>query len=164
MKHFEPWEFDLTRWGGRDWFSQMDPNLLLILDASREEHGQPVHISPVRGALGRPHSGSTDHDPERNSARTVRAADVFVDGVRTPEDVQAFVQVLRNAGASAIGVYPHWRDATGKTRVGFHVGYRPSRQSNPALWGMMRDEPKGPQRVISLDQAVALVGTEPGSV
>ena len=156
LRYFEPHEFERR---GRNWYADMSVALMQGVDVLRHKHGQPIHISPHRGALGRPGSGSQDHDPDRNNGE-VRGMDVFPDGLYTPADVQAFVKLVEEVGLTAIGVYPHWVSGSGKVRPGLHLGWRPDRQRNPARWGMIRYEPRGPQNMVGLDQAVRLVGTE----
>ena len=156
LRYFTPAEFERR---GRNWYADMSTALLERVDVLRYKHGQPIHISPRGGALGRPGSGSRDHDPEENGGE-VRGMDVFPDGLHTPADVQAFVKLAEEVGLTAIGVYPHWVSGSGKVRPGLHLGWRTDRADNPARWGMIRYEPKGPQRIVGLDQAVSLVGTE----
>lgn len=156
LRYFQPHEFERR---GRNWYADMSVSLLERVDVLRHKYGQAIHISPHRGALGRPGSGSRDHDPERNAGE-VRGMDVFPDGLYTPEDVRAFVKLAEDVGLTAIGVYPHWVAASGRVRPGLHLGWRPSRRRNPARWGMIRYELRGPQDMVGLDQAVALVGTE----
>lgn len=157
LNHFSRSEF--TR-GGVDWFDQMSAALLRKADALREDHGQAIHISPHPRALGRPGSGSTDHDPDRNGG-IVCAMDVFPDGIETPDQMAEFVRKAEARGLTALGVYPHWQDGAGNTRAGVHLGWRPDRVGNPARWGMVRKEPLGPQHVVGIDQAIERVGSEP---
>ena len=156
LRYFTPAEFERR---GRNWYEDMSVALMEGVDVLRHYHGHPIHISPHGGALGRPGSGSRDHDPQENGGE-VRGMDVFPDGLHTAEDVQAFVKLAEEVGLTAIGVYPHWVSGSGKVRPGLHLGWRPDRADNPARWGMIRYEPQGPQRMVGMDQAVSLVGTE----
>jgi hypothetical protein len=158
--YFAPWEFDLTGAGGEDWYSRMSPMVLDLLEQLRERHGAKIEISPHPRALGRylGESSQSDHNVDR--WKEVRAADVFPDMPQTPKATREFLELCREAGVSAVGVYPHWRNRLGEYQIGFHIGYRPDRYGNPGLWGLIRTA-NGTTKTVSIHDAIALAGRPP---
>jgi hypothetical protein len=164
MKWFKPHEFDRTSVGGQDWWPHMNPILLERLDNLRTELGSPIAISPHREALGRRMGASfSDHNFERWG--DVRAADIFPTIEQTSAAAQEFVELIRRCKFSAIGCYPHWKNRQGIQQVGFHVGYRPSREDSvPALWGMIKPTQRSSQHMVALPEAFRRVGIKPGEI
>jgi len=149
----------LTPYGGEDWYDRMAPEVLALLQALRERHGAPIHISPHPRALGRHLGDGSQSDHNFDRWQEVRAADVFPEMPQTPEATRKFMDLCREVGVSAIGVYPHWRNRHGRYQTGFHIGHRPGREGNPALWGLIRL----PERLktVSIHDAIAYAGTPP---
>lgn len=136
LRYFEPSEFDLTAYGGENWWDRMSPELLQLLDRVRGIHGDVIEISPHPRALGRYGEHiSSDHAFDR--WQEVRAADIFPAMPQNPESAMRFLDACLEAGVSAIGVYPHWTNRHGNRQTGFHIGYRPERIGNPAKWGLV---------------------------
>jgi len=149
----------LTPHGGEDWYGRMAPEVLQLLEDLRERHGAPIRISPHPRALGRYLDDGSQSDHSVDRWQEVRAADVFPEMPQTPEATRKFLDLCREVGVSAIGVYPHWRNRYGRYQIGFHVGYRPDREGNPALWGLIRHN--GTTKTINIYDAVAYAGTQP---
>ncbi|HSH25400.1 MAG TPA: hypothetical protein VLA13_07670, partial [Massilibacterium sp.] len=74
LTYFSRSEFDR---GGRNWFNDMCPSLLVRLDVLRNMWGAPIVISPHPDAIGR----EDDTDSQHNIRKwgEVRAVDVFFD-------------------------------------------------------------------------------------
>lgn len=162
LTHFAPWEFDLRRYGGENWWSHMQPELLELLDKVREAWGRPIGISPISGALGRYRGLSySDHNFER--WKQVRAADVFPVMEQNPSSARMFFEVCMSQGVTAVGCYPHWINRHGNQQCGWHIGYRPERTDTPATWGMIRYKRRGRQHMVPIDQAMFRVGQPPRS-
>lgn len=162
LKYFQPWEFDLSRHNGQDWWPHMQPELLELLDKVRDAWGRPIGISPIRGALGRRLKLSfSDHNVDR--WKMVRAADVFPVMDQSPSAARMFFEVCKSAGVTAIGCYPHWINGHGNQQCGWHIGYRPERTDTPATWGMIRYKRRGIQHMVSIDHAIFRVGQPPRS-
>ena len=129
LKYFSPDEF-------RQWWGQMNPELLQKLDAFRERWGAPVRISPASGALGR-HDGITGTSQHNVDAwGEVRAVDVFpmvpagrggYAYISSRADRERAYQTARAVGFTGIGLYTD-------TSPGdmLHVDVRP--QTNVATW------------------------------
>jgi hypothetical protein len=162
LRFFQPWEFDLRPYGGQDWWPQMDPELLLLLDKVRASWGQKIEISPIRGALGR-HMKLSYSDHNIHRWPMVRAADVFPLMQQTPSAAQMFLEVCKDCGVTAIGCYPHWINKDGNQQCGWHIGYRPERTDSPAMWGMIRYKRRGIQHMVPINHAIFRVGQPPRS-
>lgn len=116
------------------YFELISPRLLVLLDLFRFRWGGPVDISPAPGAVGRyvgPDKGS-DHNIDKWGE--VRAVDVMPRGLATVYDMRRAVELARDCGFTAIGIYPHWRPS-----AGLHLGVREGRKmGEPAMWGAVR--------------------------
>ena len=162
MKWFKPHEFNRTPVGGQDWWPHMNEVLLEKLDSLRDSLGSPIIVSPHRGALGR-HMGPSFSDHNFSKWGDVRAADIFPTIEQTSEAAKEFVELIKQCRFSAIGCYPHWKNRHGVQQVGFHVGYRPSREEgSPALWGMIRPTPRSSQHMVAITEAYRHIGLKPG--
>ena len=110
LKYFSASEFGL-------WWPFMNRDLLLALDAFREEWGSPVQISPVNGTLGRILYANEDgFESGHNLLRwgTVRAVDFFPrfeDGsyIATEAQRRRAYEIAINAGFEGIGLYTDTR-------------------------------------------------------
>ncbi len=126
LRHFTPGEF-------REWWWDMDPQLLSLLDEQREQWGAPIRISKDDGALGR-HLGpmsESRHNIDRWGK--VQAADIILAGMVTRSDVRRAVDIARDLGFGGIGLYPHWQQG-----AGLHVDVRPREGGHIATWGRIR--------------------------
>lgn len=113
-----------------DWFDQMDPRLLVMLDILRHRWRRPIRISAHPAALGR-RDGNSESQHNVDRWGQVRAADVQPAGVETEEEAYQFYLAAKGVGFTGIGVYPHWVNG-----VGFHLDVRADRDpGNPAVWG-----------------------------
>lgn len=157
LRYFAPDEF-------RNWWGQMSPRLLVLLDVLRYSWGQPIIVSPAEGALGRHDAGESQHNIDQWGE--VRAADVMPDGIGRASQVRQCVEDARVLGFTGIGVYPHWSPSPG-----LHLDVRESRDlGDPATWGALsvdratqgqrqRGSERGGQVYLSLDEAVAAFPT-----
>ena len=69
LEYFKPAEFG-------EWWPVMNKKLLLALDKTRGEWGQPFFISPVTGAIGRDdHTSGSFHNVQKHGE--VKAIDFF---------------------------------------------------------------------------------------
>lgn len=138
--------------GDRDWFPDMDPRLLALLDVFRHLWGAPVAISPHPAALGRllPLEALSDHNFTRH--RAVLAADVMPKGMHSRAAAARALQLARDVTFTAIGLYPDWQPA-----AGLHLAIRRDREPGaPALWGAVRQNDR--QVYVTLEQALARLG------
>lgn len=136
--------------GGRNWYSDMDPRLLILMDVFRHRWGRPVQISPHPKALGRVMDESKLSDHNFTRWGVVLAADVMPEGMDTRADAEHALELANEIGLTSIGLYPHWQPGPG-----LHLGTRREcRPGGPALWGAVRNE-HGKQVYCTLDQAVA---------
>ena len=146
---FQPHEFGPTIQRTEDWWQEMDPRLLILLDVFRSNWGYRVRISKHSMALGR-HDGPEDegdHNIDRHDA--VLAADCFIEGVNSREDAEKAMELAEMVGFTAIGVYPDWRGG-----FGMHLGTRRCREpGNPATWGAI--DQGGRQVYVSVDRALS---------
>ena len=158
LPNFPAHEFNLTKFGGEDWWPKMSRKVLESLQAVRNFHGQPVSISPHKAALGRRNGPASASDHNIDRWGEVRCADVFPANVSTPDDARKFVDMAFRAGFNSVGVYPHWRNGRGQQQCGFHLGFRPDATRN-ATWGFVRETLHGPQRMVGMEEALSLVGS-----
>lgn len=138
---------------GEQWFYEMDPRLLVLLDVFRYQwharSGQGVIISPHPKALGR-YDGAklSDHNVELHNQ--VQAADVMPLGMNHRSDAEAAVGMATDCCFTAIGFYPDWNP-----HPGLHLGVRYDRQpGDPHLWGGIRPDPEGEQEYVTLTEAL----------
>jgi hypothetical protein len=160
LRHFKPYEFDLRPHGGEDWWSRMSSEILLLVDEVREQHGAIIEVSPHVSALGR-YLGLSFSDHNFDRWKEVRAIDVFPAMDQTSAAALKFLGVCKKVGVGAIGCYPHWTNKNGLQQIGFHLGYRPERTDNPALWGMIRYKKRGTQHMVPIHTAMELAGRPP---
>lgn len=159
MDWFKEKEFDLTEYGGEDWFDKMMPEVISSLDKTRSRHGRRIDISPVRGALGRRLGPFSSSDHNYDKWKEVRCSDVFPSGIKTPDDAKLFEDIAISCGFNAIGIYPHWRNGRGRQQCGFHLGIRPGIH-RIARWGFVRENLSSRQTMVSYYDAIRLVGVE----
>ena len=131
LYNFKPHEFGPTPQRAEDWWPNMDPRALVLIDVFRSNWGQRVRVSRHEAALGR-HDGPDDEgDHNIDFHEYVLAIDCFPEGVETREDAEEAVELAKQVGFTAIGAYPDWRGG-----FGMHLGTRRSREPGyPALWG-----------------------------
>jgi hypothetical protein len=157
LYHFTESEFER---GGRNWFSDMSPRLLVCLDICRyrwsEYHHEsmPITISQHPQAIGRIEPTYVVSDHNFAGHNEVRGIDVLPEGMVTREDAEAFVRIATESGVTAIGLYPFW-----KPQAGIHLGdRRTARPGSPATWGGIPSKDKlGEQDYISLNDALELM-------
>lgn len=132
--------------GGRNWFTLMDPRLLVLLDVFRFRWGRPVEISGHPDALGRVLGPTelSDHNLSRHGA--VLAADVLPEGCSSRSDLQRAMALAVEIGFTSIGIYPDWHPSPG-----LHLGVRHERRpGDPAVWGAVHT-PQGQKYVTVAD-------------
>ena len=137
LYHFKPPEFNR---GGTNWYSDMSPRLLVLLDVYRTMWGLPVSISGHNKAVGRclGRDNTTQHNIERWGE--VRAVDCFPSGME-PTSVADAVQLADEIGFTGIGLYPQWRNNKGEVQPGLHLDVRSDRRpGDPATWGYLNGE------------------------
>ena len=151
LRYFTPDEF-------REWWPQMSPRLLVMLDVLRHQWGQPIEISPADKAIGRKAGASlTQHNIDKWGE--VRAVDIFPAGVTTVDEAERFWALIKRVGFTGRGVYP---DAL--PSVMFHVDVRVDRNpGEPAEWGALRRMISRPAedddwRYVSVEEALREVG------
>jgi hypothetical protein len=144
LRHFSKGEF------GPYW-DLMDSELLELLDEFRELWGEPVTISPARGAIGRTY-GNGFHNHRKHG--TVKAVDVFPKGMVTRGDFDraydALLEAKRrlNIDNIGIGLYPDWQPSPG---LHIDVGDR-DKASGIASWSGLSRGPNGEQKYFSLEE------------
>lgn len=125
----------------REWWPQMSPRLLTLLDVLRYRLNVPITISASPQALGRNlgPDAQTAHNVDKWGA--VLAVDCFVAGV---DDQPAANFVLKTAielGFTGIGFYPDWTNNQDQIQSGWHFDVRPNRKmGSPATWGKVNGE------------------------
>ena len=142
IRYFTPNEF-LGFW------ALMDKSLLALLDEFRHRWGAPVRISPAQGAVGRTY-GSGFHNYRKHGS--VKAVDVFPEGLRTKEDYdrarEILVAVKGDLGIPDIGIglYPDWKPAPG---LHIDVGDR-GKDDGIGEWSGLATGPNGEQQYFSI--------------
>lgn len=127
VRYFEPWEFERQ---GRQWWNDLSPRLLIMLDVLRHRWGKPIHISDDLYAIGRRlgQRGTSQHNIDHYGE--VRAVDIKPDGIANKEDAYAFCLLAMELGFTGVGWYV-WNDSWFA-----HVDVRHDRQPGyPATWG-----------------------------
>jgi hypothetical protein len=145
LYYFDESEFER---GGRNWFPDMDPRLLVLLDVFRHRWGRRIAISAHPAALGRlmDRAANSDHNFTRWGA--VLAADVMPAGMISREDGEHALELANEVGFTSIGIYPDWHPGPG-----LHLGVRPGCvPGRPALWGAVNDS--GTQAYVAIDKAL----------
>lgn len=129
LENFKEGEF-------REWWYQMSPRLLTMLDLLRYRLGSAIDISKADEALGRELGPDKQSEHNVDLWGEVLAVDCFVSGVYFRAQAEAVVDEAKKLGFTGIGVYPGWKNNKGEQQVGFHLGVRPTRKmGNPSLWG-----------------------------
>ncbi|MCB0256003.1 MAG: hypothetical protein KDI55_19965 [Anaerolineae bacterium] len=125
-----------------NWFDQMNPRLLVILDVLRfnwsEYRGEdsPIILSPAAGALGRQLGEESISDHNIDRWKTVNGVDAMPAGLKTREDANVFRLLARDATVNALGLYPDWEIRPGQPSPGLHIGVRAHRKPGDlAVWG-----------------------------
>lgn len=144
LQHFTPDEF-------RQWWPEMNQELLQKLDAFREAWGHPVRISPAEGSLGR-HDGEFGTSQHNVDAwGEVRAADVFpmvpagASGYRylvNEEERRRAYETARAVGFTGIGLYT---DTSPGNML--HVDVRPT--AEVATWSRVNGQYLGIGQVLA---------------
>ncbi len=146
LNHFTASEFGV-------WWPLMSADLLLKLDAFREQWGAPVEISRADGALGR-HGGENDKS-QHNIDRwgQVLAADLMpkvADGqggyryMQTREERNRAFAIAKAVGFTGIGIYTD-------TNPGnlLHVDVRKTNTERVATWSRVNKQYKGILEVLA---------------
>ena len=121
----------------------MSPHLLNVLDNFREDWGDRVFISTHPQALGRRLGPNSHSQHNVDLWGQVRAADLFPDGMNTPDDFARAYECAKSAGASGVGIY------TDTTSPMIHLDVRQSTTpDNPAKWSRVRGEYLGIEEVM----------------
>lgn len=131
VRFFEPWEFERN---GVQWWHQMSPRLLILLDVFRFQWGAPVRVSGHELAVGRKlgPDALTQHNVDRYGE--VRAVDVQPQGMLDRDDAQRAIMLAEAIGFTGIGLYPHWAGG-----AGLHLDIRHERDPGyPNTWGGVR--------------------------
>lgn len=138
LNHFKSSEF-------RGW--KMSIRLLCFLDLFRERLGLPVHISPVKGAIGRDGNGTSQHFWENWDE--VRAIDVLPEGL-TKENAKDYITLAQECGFKGVGIYPHWDPSPG-----MHLDVR---DDSFTTWAGIDKLQKGVviQEYVSVDYAILM--------
>jgi hypothetical protein len=131
------------------WWDQMSPRLLVLLDLLRYRHGGPILISAHDYALGR-ELGPDDHSQHNiDKWGEVRAADVMFPRIKVQADAEHLVLIAKQCGFTGIGIGPEWIP-----HFGAHLDVRHEREpGRPATWGYVRGK-KGKQITVSLEDAL----------
>lgn len=140
MKHFKPEEFG-------EYWGLMDDDLLIVIDKFRTLWGRPVRVSPAKGAIGRT-TGSSFHNYVLHGK--VKAIDLMPSVMYNVSDRRHAFDCAEVAGATGIGLYPHWRPYQG---IHIDIGERPGRGvGNPARWaGILRE---GKQVYVAIEEVL----------
>jgi hypothetical protein len=134
LYNFRPSEFNR---GGTNWYDDMCPRLLVLLDLLRYQLDSPVVISPVTGATGR--NAGKDNRSQHNFDRwaQVRGVDFFVPGVSAHRVIATMIQL----GFTGIGLYPDGFIGTVK-QPRYHGDTRRDRlPGEPATWASVNKTP-----------------------
>tara|TARA_R110000868_G_scaffold127605_2_gene335407 strand:- start:3164 stop:3607 length:444 start_codon:yes stop_codon:yes gene_type:complete len=141
MQYFEPSEF-------REWYTQMSPRLLTLLDVLRFTIGKSIIISPDKDALGR-HLGPTEmscHNVDVHGE--VLAVDFFCPWINGEDQVRHIFNTMRGLGFTGIGVYADTHYG-GKPCPMFHGDVRPTeKMGSPATWGRVNG------KYVSINEAI----------
>jgi len=128
MQYFTPAEF-------REWYSDMSPRLLTLLDVLRFTLGKSIVISPVDGALGRKKGPSDLSCHNIDVWGEVLAVDLFCPWIKSEDEVRHVFNRMRELGFTGIGVYSDTKFG-GKPMPMFHGDVRPTeKMGHPATWG-----------------------------
>lgn len=128
MQYFTPSEF-------REWYSDMSPRLLTLLDVLRFTLGKSIVISPHKDALGRRMGSNKESCHNIDFWGEVLAIDGFCPWIKHEGEVRWVFNRSRELGFTGIGIYA---DTTykGKKMPMFHWDTRPTeKMGSPATWG-----------------------------
>lgn len=140
LRYFHPDEFG-------EWLPFMSVRLLVMLDVLRHMWGQPIRVSPAKGALGRRlGERASQHNVDR--WKEVRAIDVMPQGIDSEDQAHVFYMLALDIGFTGVGFYPDWRPSPG-----FHLDVREDRKpGDAATWGGVAT-PAG-QHYVSVNDAM----------
>lgn len=140
VTYFTPEEFD-------GWWDLIDPRWLICADILRENSGLVIDVTPVPGGIGRRlgETSLSDHNVDRWGR--VHAVDVLPRWLPESSSLSKisrqaiqFSRMAQEAGFTAIGYYPDWRNVKGRKSPGFHLGTRRDRLvGEPATWGRLKN-------------------------
>ena len=137
MQYFTPSEF-------REWYSDMSPRLLTLLDVLRFTLGKPIVISPNKDALGRRLGQQAQSCHNVDVWGEVLACDFFVSNMQSEDEVRHVFNTMRDIGFTGIGVY-----ADTKPSAMFHGDVRPTeKMGQPATWGRVKG------KYVSINEAI----------
>jgi hypothetical protein len=150
LYHFRSWEFvRADKYGNPiQWWDQMSPRLLVMIDILRYRHGALIEVSQHDRAIGR--QLGTDNGSQHNIDRhgEVRAIDLMFPHVKTQADAERLVRQAKECGFTGIGIGPFWTP-----HFGMHLDCRHERQpGTPATWGYVLNN--GKQITVSLEDAL----------
>lgn len=129
LQNFLPSEF-------REWYDQMSPRLLILLDSFRHQCGSIVSVSGSSQALGRKLGKQSTSAHNVDYWGDCLAVDVFIDGVYLRAQVSGVVELAKRVGFTGIGVYADTSNNKGQAQAMFHLDVRPDRSmGSPATWG-----------------------------
>lgn len=97
LKYFDPKEFGA-------WYTFINNDLLIKLDAFREKWGRPVIVSQASGAIGR-HAGDSGSQHNIDLLGETRAIDVFPQGMDNLSERRRALEVAKSVGFTGIGIY-----------------------------------------------------------
>jgi hypothetical protein len=130
---------------GRDWFDDIDPRLLVLLDTFRHQWGSRVLISGHPDAIGRT-GKATDSQHHWEPGKLVRGIDVIPSAMGLRKDANRAITMAIDLGFTGIGLYPHWQPS-----AGLHLDTRTLRRpGDPALWGAVYK----PQQYLPLNETL----------
>lgn len=144
MQYFTPAEF-------REWYSDMSPRLLTLLDVLRFTLGRDktVVISPHKDALGRRMGPNELSSHNIDVHGQVLAADFFCPWIKSQDEVRHVFNRMRELGFTGIGVYADTQ-FNGKFCPMFHGDVRTThKMGSPATWGRI-----GGKKGYSINQAI----------
>lgn len=124
-----------TRAEFREWYDDMSPRLLTLLDVLRFTLNKPITISPHKDALGRRLGPQSQSCHNVDVWGEVLAADFFCPWIRHQDEVRHVFNRMRELGFTGIGVYADTQ-YKGKFCPMFHGDVRTSeKMGSPATWG-----------------------------
>lgn len=134
LQYFVPSEF-------RQWYDNMSPRLLVMMDILRHTLGSRIYISKNEDSLGRElgYQDESQHNIDRWAE--VRAGDFFVEHVYFKTQVSSVVEEMKRIGFTGIGVYPGTQNNSGKMQPMFHGDVRTNKaMGSPSTWGRVNGE------------------------
>lgn len=129
LQYFTPSEY-------REWWDDMCPRILVLMDVLRHKLGSRIDISAHPKSLGRKLGRSSQSSHNIDYWGRVMAVDFFVEHIYYREQSLHVTKTMTDVGFTGIGVYTGWTNNKGKLQVGFHGDARPNRSmGGPATWG-----------------------------